>query len=140
MLDSERNGQEDVASGSLSTHQHMIYVHYTGCFLIRPQWKQCSSEKLGTGATASWVESGVSWKESKTSLHSPTRSVHRQDGDSVNVEDIGQSDSLAVCGFWWYENHFADATAASRELLNQFQTFCQDQDNELQKFCSQFVH
>lgn len=134
-MDSERNGQEELTA--MSNPQRAIYMHYTGCFLIKPQCKQYNSENLWTDTTTvSWAESSVSWTESE--IQSPTKTVPTK---AESVEDIGQVGSSAVFGFWWYDNHFADTTAAnSRELLNQFQTFCQDQDDELQKFCSQFIH
>jgi len=118
---------------------NLLYIHYTGCFLIKPQYEQYNSENLWTNTTTvNWTESSVSWTESEITVQSPTKTVPTK---ASSLEDMGQSDPLAVCGFWWYDNHFADTTATNcQELLNQFQNFCQNQDNELQKFCSQFMH
>jgi len=101
-----------------------MYVHYTGNVLIKPQWRNCKNTKDHIWTT------DVNFKSPHSAL---SKMPDAFADDELENEWI-------VCGFWWYNNHFADITTSSCDLLNSFQAFCQDLDNQLQKFCIQFVH
>ena len=104
-----------------------MYVHYTGSVLIKAQLRKCKCNQNAENHL--WTQPNVVNFESNklsTSL------------DCIN-DDRNESD-WTVCGFLWYNNHFADKTSITYDLFNSFQTFCQDLDKQLQKFCMQFVH
>ena len=124
--DLDRNGQDDALSSA--QQNNTMYVHYTGSFLFKAQWRECKCNQ--NTEDCYWTTSNVNFKSDNDDIDST--SVDTFTDDQTEREWI-------VCGFWWYNNHFGDVTNATSNLLNSFQAFCQDQDKQLQKFCMQFI-
>ena len=105
-----------------------MYVHYTGSVLIKAQLRKCNQNT----ENHLWTQPGV------VNFESNNKDILSTSLSSIN-HDSNENDWI-VCGFWWYNNHFSDKTSITYDLFNSFQTFCQDLDKQLQKFCTQFVH
>ena len=104
-----------------------MYVHYTGSVLFKAQWREYKCNQITEDHL--WTTSDINFKSDNKDILSSSLDTFTD--DQPEKEWI-------VCGFWWYNNHFGDVTGATCDLLNSFQAFCQDQDKQLKKFCSNF--